>query len=260
LVNPIKNWNKKKIWIIGASFGIGRSLAEILAKEGAQLVLSGRTKIVLEELKSLLPDQNKMLDSHVICPIDVRSKESIEESFHYFLKDDFDIDCIIYCAGTYHPGAFLEGSDLDFDQTLDTNFMGAVRLLHVIAPRVSRNNPCQIVFLGSVAAYSGLPNSNVYGPSKAALLNFCEGMKIELEPKGIDIRIVSPGFVSTRLTDKNQFPMPFKISSHEAATSILKGLATSSFNIDFPNPMSLFLRFLRLLPYRIYFWFARKAR
>lgn len=257
---PIKNWNKKKVWIIGASFGIGRSLSEILAKEGAQLVLSGRTKIALEELKSLLPDKNKMGDGHVIYPLDVGSKEALEKSFFYFLKNDFDINCIIYCAGTYHPGAFLEGSSLDFEQTLDTNFMGAVRLLHGVAPHFSQHKRCQIVFVGSLAAYSGLPNSNVYGPSKAALLNFCEGMKIELEPNGIDIRIVSPGFVSTRLTDKNKFSMPFKISSQEAATSILKGLATSSFNIDFPKPMSLFLRFLRLLPYRIYFWFARKAR
>lgn len=256
---PIKNWFEKKVWIIGASFGIGRSLAENLAKQGARLVLSGRTKSALEELKAILPHKNHRGEGHVVYPVDVGSKESIEESLQYFVKDAFDVDCIIYCAGNYHPGPFLAGSILEFAQTLDTNFMGAVRLLHGVAPHFSPRKPCQIIFVGSVAAYSGLPNSNVYGPSKAALLNFCEGMKIELEPKGIDIRIVSPGFVSTRLTDKNQFPMPFKISSEKAANYIVKGLATSSFHIDFPKPMSLFLRFLRLLPYRLYFWFARKT-
>lgn len=250
---PIKNWNKKKVWIIGASFGIGRSLAEILAKEGAQLVLSGRTEKALIELKSSLLNKN-----HRVCTLDVCSQKSLTESFEGLIKDHFDIDCIIYCAGTYQPGPFSEGSALDFEQTLDTNFMGAVRLLHGVESHYSKSKLCQIVFVGSVAGYSGLPNANVYGPSKAALLNFCEGMKVELEHKGIDIRIVSPGFVKTRMTDKNQFPMPFILSPERAATYIIKGLATSSFQIDFPKKMSLFLRFLRLLPYPLYFWFVRK--
>jgi short-subunit dehydrogenase len=84
-------------------------------------------------------------------------------------------------------------------------------------------------------------------------------MKIELESKGIDIRIVSPGFVSTRLTDKNPFPMPLIISPEKAASYIIKGLGTRSFQIDFPKLMSLFLRFLRLLPYPLYFWIVRRT-
>jgi short-subunit dehydrogenase len=147
---------------------------------------------------------------------------------------------------------------LNFEQTIDTNFMAPVRLLHGVSPHFSENKPCQIVFVGSVAAYSGLPNSNVYGPSKAALLNFCEGMRVELKSKGIDIRIVSPGFVSTRLTDKNEFPMPFIISPEKAARYIIKGLETSDFQIDFPKTISIFLRFIRLLPYPLYFWIAGK--
>ena len=253
MATPIKNWNKKKLWIIGASFGIGRSLAEILAKEGAQLILSGRTETALKALKDSLP-----MNNHIVSPLDVGDEENLSKVFDHLKGDSIDIDCIIYCAGTYHPGAFLEGSIVDFEQILDTNFMGAVRLLHVVESHYSKNKPCQIVFVGSVAGYSGLPNANVYGPSKAALLNFCEGMKVELEHKGIDIRIVSPGFVSTRLTDKNQFPMPFIISPEKAARYIIKGLETYAFQIDFPKKMSLFLRFLRLLPYPFYFWFARK--
>jgi short-subunit dehydrogenase len=255
LATPIKNWNKRKVWIIGASFGIGRSLAEILAKEGAQLILSGRTEKALAELNTILPGKG-----HRVYTLDVGSEESLSKSFEDVAKEKLDIDCIIYCAGTYQPGPFSEGSLIDFEQTLDTNFMGAVRLLHVVESHYSKSKPCQIVFVGSVSGYSGLPNSNVYGPSKAALLNFCEGMKIELEPKGIDIRIVSPGFVSTRLTDQNQFPMPFIVSPEKAAHFIIKGLETSAFQIDFPKPMSLFLRFLRLLPYPLYFWLAKKAR
>lgn len=241
------------MWVIGASFGIGRSIAELLAYQGAILILSGRTQPALEELKSILPHKN-----HMICPLDVGSEDNIYQSFQNIIKILSKIDVIIYCAGTYHPGSFFEGDVVDFTQTFDTNFLGAVRLLRVVGPHFSQNKGCQIVFVGSVAAYSGLPNSNVYGPSKAALLNFCEGMKVELEPKGIDIRIVSPGFVATRLTDKNKFPMPFKISPEEAAGYIVKGLRTRSFQIDFPKKMSFFLRFLRLLPYCLYFWVARK--
>lgn len=254
MANPIKHWQVKRVWIIGASFGIGRALAEILAKLGANLILSGRTEKALEELKTILPGK-----SHRVSILDVGSEESLSKSFEDFAKEKIDIDCIIYCAGTYQPGSFSEGSLMDFDQTLDTNFMGAVRLLHIVQSHYSKSKPCQIVFVGSVASYSGLPNANVYGPSKAALLNFCEGMKVELEHKGIDIRIVSPGFVETRMTAKNQFPMPFILSPERAATYIIKGLATSSFQIDFPKKMSLFLRFLRLLPYPLYFWFSRRA-
>ncbi len=250
---PIKDWREKRVWVIGASFGIGRSIAELLARQGAILILSGRTQPALDDLKSTLSGKG-----HMVCPLDVGSEDGISQSFQNFTKAFSEIDVIIYCAGTYHPGSLLEGSAVDFAQTFDTNFLGAVRLLRVVGPYFSPNKGCQIVFVGSVAAYSGLPNSNVYGPSKAALLNFCEGMKVELEPKGIDIRIVSPGFVATRLTDKNQFLMPLKISPEKAASYIVKGLGTCSFQIDFPKSMSLFLRFLRLLPYPLYFLIARK--
>ncbi len=254
MTTPIKDWREKRVWVIGASFGIGRSLAELLARQGAVIILSGRTQPALDHLKSTLSGKG-----HIVCPLDVESEDDISQSFQRVTKDFSKIDMIIYCAGIYHPGSFLEGSAVDFAQTFNTNFLGAVRLLRIVGPHFSPNKGCQIVFVGSVAAYSGLPNSNVYGPSKAALLNFCEGMKVELEPKGIDVRIVSPGFVTTRLTDKNQFPMPLKISSEKAAAYIVKGLGTSDFQIDFPKALSLFLRFLRLLPYPLYFWMARRT-
>ncbi|MGL6187576.1 MAG: SDR family NAD(P)-dependent oxidoreductase, partial [Holosporales bacterium] len=145
------------MWIIGASFGIGRALSENLATLGANLILSGRTEKALEELKTLLPGKG-----HGVSVLDVGSEESLSKSFNNFAKEQLEIDCIIYCAGTYQPGPFSEGSALDFEQTLDTNFMGAVRLLRVMESHYSKNKPCQIVFIGSVAAYSGLPNSNIY--------------------------------------------------------------------------------------------------
>ncbi len=253
MAKPITNWQGKRAWVIGASFGIGRALAEALAIQGAIIILSGRTTTALEDLRSNLPGQE-----HITCPLDVGSEESISEAFQEVLIKVKHIDVIIYCAGTYHPGPLLEGVPSELFQTLDTNFMGAVRLLRIVSPGFSQEKGCQIIFVGSVASYSGLPNSNVYGPSKAALLNFCEGMKVELESKGIDIRIISPGFVDTRLTAKNEFSMPMKISPEKAASYIIKGLKSPSFQIDFPKPISLFLRFLRLLPYPLYFWVERK--
>ena len=255
MTTPITNWVGKKVWIIGASFGIGKSLAELLAHKGAILSLSGRSESALDDVKSSLTSKE-----HMVKVVDVGSEESLRRAFESILERFKKIDVIIYCAGTYHPGPFLQGSSIDFVQTLDTNFMGAVRLLQVAGPHFSQDKKCQMVFISSVAAYNGLPNSNVYGPSKAALLNFCEGMRVELEDKGMDIRVVNPGFVATRLTDKNQFPMPMKITPEKSATLIVKGLGTHSFQIDFPKPISLFLRFLRLLPYRMYFWFAQRLK
>jgi short-subunit dehydrogenase len=128
LATPIKNWVGKRVWVIGASFGIGHALAQGLAQQGAILILSGRTKAALEELKSGLPGKG-----HLLSVSDVGSEESLKKSFKEIIKKVNDVDVIIYCAGTYHPGLLLEGSNSDFTQTFDTNFLGVLRLLQVAA-------------------------------------------------------------------------------------------------------------------------------
>lgn len=118
----------------------------------------------------------------------------------------------------------------------------------------------QIVLCASVAGYRGLPNAQPYCATKAALINYAESLKIELEPEHIDVKIICPGFVKTDLTDKNDFKMPMMISADEAASAISKGLTQKGFEIHFPKRFTLIMKTLRLIPNWLFFVFSRKMR
>ncbi|MBL8652937.1 MAG: SDR family NAD(P)-dependent oxidoreductase, partial [Alphaproteobacteria bacterium] len=107
--------------------------------------------------------------------------------------------------------------------------------------------------------YSGLPTAAGYGATKAALINMCEALKPECDALGIKLQLVDPGFVKTPLTDKNDFPMPFIMAVDDAVDALVRGLASDRFEIVFPRRFALILKFLRLLPYRLYFPLVRKA-
>ena len=113
--------------------------------------------------------------------------------------------------------------------------------------------------VASVAGYGGLPKALVYGASKAALINFTETLHLDLRPRGIGVYLVNPGFVATPLTARNQFRMPHLVSAEDAARAILAGLAAGDFEIHFPRAFTRQLKFLRLLPYRLYFALVRRA-
>jgi short-subunit dehydrogenase len=110
-----------------------------------------------------------------------------------------------------------------------------------------------ISIVSSIAGYRGLPNSSGYGPSKAALTNFAESIYFDFKKFNVRVSVVSPGFIKTPLTNKNEFPMPFLKSPEFAAEKVFRGLLkTNSFEIDFPKQLTFILKFLRILPYKIY--------
>ena len=113
--------------------------------------------------------------------------------------------------------------------------------------------------VSSVAGYRGLPKSLIYGPTKAALINLAETMYLDLQPKGVAVSVINPGFVKTPLTAQNEFEMPNIISPEEAAESIVHGLEAGEFEIHFPKAFSRKLKFLRHLPYGMYFSAIRKS-
>ena len=116
-----------------------------------------------------------------------------------------------------------------------------------------------ISIVSSIAGYRGLPNSSGYGPSKAALTNFCESIYFDFKKFGVRVSVISPGFIKTPLTDKNEFPMPFLKTPEYAAEKIFDGLIkSSSFEIHFPKGLTLTLKFLRILPYRLYLFLVDK--
>jgi short-subunit dehydrogenase len=138
------------------------------------------------------------------------------------------------------------------------NFVGAVSFATCVVPQLLAQGAGQIAFVASVAGYRGLPKSLIYGPTKAALINFAEALYIDLEPKGIGVRIINPGFVATPLTAQNDFAMPALLTPEAAAQATLAGFAGSAFEIDYPKRFTRVMKLLAHLPYRLYFPLVRR--
>jgi short-subunit dehydrogenase len=168
------------------------------------------------------------------------------------------LDLLLFVSGIYTP---LRADNFDIQvakQTIDANLLGPMKAVALVLPKMLQEQRGNIAIVGSVAGYSGLPKALAYGPSKAAIINFCETLYYDLLPKGIGVHMISPGFVATEATAQNDFEMPALISAEEAASEILKGIQQGEFDIHFPKRFSRFLKFLRILPYPLYFWIVRR--
>ena len=237
--------NQKKIWITGASSGIGKALAEKFASEGWRVAVSARRKEILEEMAN-----NENISSY---PLDVTNQNQINEISSRIIKDFGDLDLCVFSSGTYDPKLQKEINIKQNKFVMETNFFGVLYCIKSVEKYFKDKNDGHISIVSSVAAYRGLPNSSGYGPSKAALTNLAESLYFDFKKYNVRISLVSPGFIKTPLTDKNEFPMPFIKSPEFAAEKMFNGLTKSkTFEIHFPKALTLLLKFLRILPYRIY--------
>lgn len=254
-LNPkLGDWRGKRVWLIGGSTGIGAALARALAARGARLLVSARG---IERLSTLVAD----LQDAAALPLDVSDASAMLPAAQDAARLLGGLDVVIFNAGTYQP---LRAWELNPDlirATLSVNLLGVMDGVAAVLPAMLAAGQGHLVIVGSVAGYRGLPKAAVYGPSKAALINFAESIYLDLAPRGIGVTIVNPGFVATPLTAQNDFKMPALISAEEAAAEILAGLARGRFEIHFPRRFSYFLKLLRLLPARAYFaLLSRMAR
>jgi short-subunit dehydrogenase len=227
----------KTYWLVGASEGMGRELAKDLSAEGARLVLSARNAERLENLCAELPNAH----SH---PLDVTDLSAVCRTF----AEIGQIDGVIYNAGAYEPMPATKWDTVSALRMVDVNFTGALRVLGEVIPQFVRQGYGDITIIGSLAGYRGLPNAIGYGASKAALISLAETMRYDLKDSGVVVRIVNPGFIKTRLTEKNDFRMPMLMSPERAAVCVLKAMQSSRFRTDFPRPFSWVIRALEYLP------------
>lgn len=249
------NVKDNHVWIIGASSGIGEALAFLFAKEGATVAISSRRKDKLDSLKKKLEGTG-----HLVVPCDVADMDSLQNCFEEIKKNFSKIDRVIFLPALYASDKETRES-LDFiRKSLDVNVMGAYVLSHIIQPYFQKQGYGQIAFCASVAGYIGLPQGQPYSSTKAALINYTESLRTEWEDKNIDVRLINPGFVKTELTDKNNFPMPMIITPEEAACYIIKGLSSHKFEIAFPFIFVIMIKILKTIPYRLYFFLARKMK
>ena len=236
----------KSVWLVGASEGIGRSVALKLKAEGAKIIISARN---IERLETLAEELGS--SCHVV-PIDVSDNTSVSEAFEKLSTLYGTPDKVIYNAGYYHP---MGAKDFDLTETeamLDVNFRGACRVLAAIIPAFLKRKSGHIILVGSLAGYRGLPNAIGYGASKAALIHLAENLVCDLTKFGIRTQLISPGFVKTRLTDKNNFSMPSMISPDAAAAIIVKGIQKNVFEVRFPWLFSTGFKIIGLFPFALY--------
>ena len=252
-MNPkIKDWRGQRVWIIGASSGIGAETARALLARGARLALSARNR---EGLQSIAVDHPDTL----VLPLDITDHAGVLAARDRILASWGGIDLVLVVAGTYRK---MRADDFDLavaEQMVDTNLRGPLYCLDAVLPALLAQGNGAIGIVASIAGLSGLPNALIYGPTKAALINLCESLYLDLRPRGIGVYLIDPGFVATPLTAGNEFAMPALISAPTAAAELLRGIERGEFHIHFPKRFTNWLRLLRLLPYRWYFWLVHKA-
>jgi short-subunit dehydrogenase len=240
----------QSVWITGASAGIGEALAVKLLREGCRVALTARREGMLQEFRRGRSGAEQ--ERTLLLPCDVTKQDDLAAQYEA-LKERWGVpDMIVANAGTH---IHMEAKEIRFERCkkiLDLNLYGAIGFIALVLPDFLEKGRGTIVGVASVAGYRGLPTAAAYGASKAGLINFLESLRLDVEPHGIQVVIVNPGFVLTPLTDKNTFRMPFLISAERAANYIYDGLRKGKMEIHFPPAFSWTLKALRILPYPLY--------
>ena len=242
----------KNIWITGASSGIGKALAIRFAQKGWQVAASARRENLLNKISEL----NKNISPF---PLDVTDKEKCKEVFEEIKNKYQNLDICFFSTGTWDP---KKEKNIDIEQmesVMKINFFGTLNCIKTVENYFKDKKSGHISIVSSVAGYRGLPNSTGYGASKAALINLAESLYFDFGRHNVRISLVSPGFIKTPMTDKNEFKMPFLKTPEFAADKIYNGLVNgSSFEIAFPKELTLILKLLKILPNRLYLYLIKK--
>ena len=244
--------NKKTIWITGGSTGIGKALAIKFANQGWNVAISARRENLLKEISG---EYENIYD----FPLDVTNKSKCKEVFEEIKNKFENIDICFFSTGTWNP---KKEKDIDVEQIEDVfkiNFFGTLNSIKAVEEYFKNKKNGTITIVSSIAGYRGLPNSTGYGPSKSALNNLAESLYFDFKRSNVRICLVSPGFVKTPMTDKNDFKMPFLKTTEYAAEKIYDGLINKNvFEIHFPKSLTLILKILSFLPSKIYFGLVGK--
>ena len=244
--------NKKTIWITGGSTGIGKALAIKFANEGWNVAVSARRENLLKEIS----DMNSNISSF---PLDVTDNSKCSEVFKSIIDKFGSLDICFFSTGTWDP---KKEKDIDLDQienVFKVNFFGTLNSIKCVEKYFKDKQSGIITIVSSIAGYRGLPNSTGYGPSKSALNNLAESLYFDFKKSNVRVCLVSPGFIKTPMTDKNDFKMPFLKTTEYAANKIYNGLVNSNvFEIHFPKSLTLILKIFSFLPSKIYFGLVGK--
>lgn len=259
LNTPIRDWQGRRVWIVGASTGIGEALALDLAARGARLALSARGVERLQAVRAACMARGVAASDCVVEALDLARDGDFARAQAAVLARWGGVDLVVFNAGTYRPLRAWELSAEAVRETVELNLVGTLCGVGELVPVLLRQGSGAIALVGSVAGYGGLPKATVYGPTKAALINLAETLYLDLSPRGVDVFLIDPGFVATPLTAANDFHMPALQTPVQAAQAIVGGFARGDFEIHFPKRFTRVLKALQWLPRRFYFRLVRRA-
>ena len=243
--------DNKTFWITGASSGIGAATARVLAAPGRRIALTARRRDALEALAEELRKTGATVEVH---PADVTDRQAVLSAGEHIAASLGAVDVLFSCAGDYEPFDATKFDSARIEHTMRVNYSGTMHCVQAVLPAMIARRAGYLVIVSSIVGYRGLPNSSPYSATKAALINFFEGLRFDLKRHRIDVSLVNPGFVKTDLTDKNEFPMPFRITAPEAAQKIVAGMEKRRREIHFPWQFTWTMKLLRVIPFPIYSW------
>jgi NAD(P)-dependent dehydrogenase (short-subunit alcohol dehydrogenase family) len=252
-LNPrIAHWPGQVVWLVGASTGIGRATAALLHQRGATVVVSARSTAAIETFA-------QQHEGSIAVPLDVTDRAALHAGAQQIVERCGRLDLVVYCAGYYKA---MRATRFDLNEALrhqQVNYAGALHMLDAVLPVLLRQRTGHISLVASVAGYRGLPNSLAYGPTKAALIHLAQTLYLDLQPQGLAVSVVNPGFVETSLTSHNNFSMPALIRPEQAALEIVRGWEAGAFEIHFPKRFTLWLKVLSHVGDALYFRAIRRA-
>lgn len=232
------------ILITGASSGIGEALAKHYARQGVQLYITGRNEERLQAVADACQSKGAVAMAKVI---DVSNQQAMQE----WIEGLPQLDLVIANAGiSGGTGGRLDGEPVSEARCIfDTNVTGVFNTVEPsLAKMKAQENGGQIAIVSSLAGFRGWPSSPAYSASKGAVRFYGEALRGALKNTNINVNVICPGFVTSRITDQNDFPMPFKMEADKAAVIIAKGLEKNRGRIAFPWPMHFMSWFIGILP------------
>lgn len=236
-------WVGKRYWIVGASEGLGREVAKRISAAGAEVIVSARSE---DRLKSLVAELGGKA-SYVT--VDVSDIKAVEDA----VKQIGHIDGMVYLAGVYWPMKASEWDNEKADLMGQINYLGASRAVGSVIGQMVDRDQGHIVLTGSLSGFRGLPGAIGYSASKAGIMALAESMQADLRKTGINVQLINPGFIKTRLTEKNDFTMPFIMEPEEAAQEFFEHMNGDDFKRSFPMVFSWVFRLSQFMPDWMYY-------
>lgn len=242
-------------WITGAGAGLGHAVALRLVQDGWTVAATARTEDDLTKLAALAEARGRIFS----FPGDVTDRAGMAAVAARIEQELGPISLAFLSAGIYLPFGLADFSAEKIERTLSVNVVGVANAIEAVIPKFIARNAGQIVIVSSLAQYRGMMRTAGYGASKAALLAMSETLRLQTRKTGIRVQVLVAGYIQTRMTAKAPFALPGIISAEAAAEGAVAGMKTDAFEILVPRKLVARARRARLMPSRLYFWYAART-